>query len=407
MFHRCLDLIAAVDRHAEALRCLRGFALHLAVWTALPALLYPNLPLDLIEALTYGREWQLGYDKLPPLPWWLVEVVYRLFGVDAAYYALAQVAVVARLRAGLGDRAAAGRARRRAGRRADRRRPALLPLHGREVQSRRDPAAALGARRLRLSCARSGAAACCIGAARLRASAWRCGRNISSSCWRCRSRCFCCSTATPARRFATPGPWVALVVALVVMAPHLVWLVRNDFLPFAYAECARRAVARVARSHPASGGLRGRAVRVPAAGVADRRARSPWPRVEDGGRAAADAFDRRIVALLAFGPAVGRDRAWSASAAAAPSRCGAIRYGCFSACGSCSLRARRSSRRACAHRVAWAVVFAVFALAFVANYAVLPRSTIATARCSIRATRSARRAVARASAPPPASRSSM
>ena len=48
------------------------------VWTALPALLYPNLPLDLIEALTYGREWQLGYDKLPPLPWWLVEIVYRL-----------------------------------------------------------------------------------------------------------------------------------------------------------------------------------------------------------------------------------------------------------------------------------------------------------------------------------------
>ena len=47
-------------------------ALHAAVWTALPALLYPNLPLDLIEALMYGREWQLGYDKLPPLPWWLV-----------------------------------------------------------------------------------------------------------------------------------------------------------------------------------------------------------------------------------------------------------------------------------------------------------------------------------------------
>src|SRR5665811_258176 len=40
-------------------------ALHATVWTALPALLYPNLPLDLIEALIYGREWQLGYDKLP------------------------------------------------------------------------------------------------------------------------------------------------------------------------------------------------------------------------------------------------------------------------------------------------------------------------------------------------------
>src|SRR6266852_6329627 len=69
--------------------------LHAAVWTALPSLLYPNLPLDLIEALNYGREWQLGYDKLPPLPWWLIEIVYRLVGVDAAYYAFAQLTVVA------------------------------------------------------------------------------------------------------------------------------------------------------------------------------------------------------------------------------------------------------------------------------------------------------------------------
>jgi hypothetical protein len=70
-------------------------ALHAAVWTALPSVLYQNLPLDLIEALTYGREWQLGYDKLPPLPWWVVEIVYRLFGSDVAYYALAEIVVLA------------------------------------------------------------------------------------------------------------------------------------------------------------------------------------------------------------------------------------------------------------------------------------------------------------------------
>ena len=69
-------------------------ALHFAVWTVLPTLLYANLPLDLIEALTYGREWQLGHDKLPPLPWWLVEIMYRLFGTDAAYYGLAQLSVI-------------------------------------------------------------------------------------------------------------------------------------------------------------------------------------------------------------------------------------------------------------------------------------------------------------------------
>src|SRR5216684_753576 len=70
-------------------------ALHGAVWTALPTALYRNLPLDLIEALTYGREWQLGYDKLPPLPWWLVEIAHRLFGTDLSYYALSQLAIVA------------------------------------------------------------------------------------------------------------------------------------------------------------------------------------------------------------------------------------------------------------------------------------------------------------------------
>ena len=69
--------------------------LHAAAWTALPTLLYPNLPLDLIEALIYGREWQLGYDKLPPLPWWLVQIAYQIVGHDFAYYLLAQIAVVA------------------------------------------------------------------------------------------------------------------------------------------------------------------------------------------------------------------------------------------------------------------------------------------------------------------------
>src|SRR6266581_393800 len=87
-------LIAMIDRRPQAAFAL-FLVLHLVVWTALPTILYPNLPLDLIEALTYGREWQLGYDKLPPLPWWLIEVVYRLVGVDAVYYLIAQVTVLA------------------------------------------------------------------------------------------------------------------------------------------------------------------------------------------------------------------------------------------------------------------------------------------------------------------------
>src|SRR5215470_16985048 len=88
------NLLALIEQRPE--KAFAAFALvHLALWTILPTALFPNLPLDLIEALTYGREWQLGYDKLPPLPWWTVEILYRLFHADIAYYFFAQLTVVA------------------------------------------------------------------------------------------------------------------------------------------------------------------------------------------------------------------------------------------------------------------------------------------------------------------------
>ena len=146
----------------------------------LPAILYPNLPLDLIEALTYGREWQLGYDKLPPLPWWMVEIVYRLIGRDFAYYSLAQVVVVRVFCVCLYGGAADRRRGRRARRGADHRRHALFQFHRGEVQSRRHPAAVLGAGRLCLSARAATRAAALVGAAWASRSAARCGRNISS-----------------------------------------------------------------------------------------------------------------------------------------------------------------------------------------------------------------------------------
>ena len=72
-------------------------AVHGAIWTILPFALYPNLPIDpidLIEALAYGREWQLGYDKLPPLPWWFVETIHIAFNSDFAYYCLGKFSVL-------------------------------------------------------------------------------------------------------------------------------------------------------------------------------------------------------------------------------------------------------------------------------------------------------------------------
>ena len=69
-------------------------ALHLVVWSAIPILLYRNLQLDLAEGLALGQEWQLGYWKHPPLPWWIEDLVYRLAGDVRIVYLLGPLACV-------------------------------------------------------------------------------------------------------------------------------------------------------------------------------------------------------------------------------------------------------------------------------------------------------------------------
>jgi 4-amino-4-deoxy-L-arabinose transferase-like glycosyltransferase len=68
--------------------------LHLVVWTVLPILVCPNLQIDLAEGLALGREWQLGYWKHPPLPWWIDEIAYRLTGQIDSIYVLGPLASV-------------------------------------------------------------------------------------------------------------------------------------------------------------------------------------------------------------------------------------------------------------------------------------------------------------------------
>jgi 4-amino-4-deoxy-L-arabinose transferase-like glycosyltransferase len=70
-------------------------ALHLAVWSAVPALVQPNLPLDIIELLVWGREWQLAFFKHPPLVAWIIEAFAALTGHwDRALFALSPLAIV-------------------------------------------------------------------------------------------------------------------------------------------------------------------------------------------------------------------------------------------------------------------------------------------------------------------------
>jgi 4-amino-4-deoxy-L-arabinose transferase-like glycosyltransferase len=283
-------------------RAFAAFAvLHAAIWTALPALLYPNLPLDLIEALTYGQEWQLGYDKLPPLPWWLVEIAYRAVGRDFAYYALAQIAVLSafwlvfitarRIVGPLGALAA------------------VLIVDG--VHYFNYTAAKFNHDVIQLPFWALAGYAFHAGLRRGRIFDWiLLGIAVGFALW---AKYFVVVLAAPLALFVlidddarkslrTPGPWIAILVALLVMAPHILWLVANDFLPFRYAE-ARAAVARGVIDHfvhPGSFAGSQISFLIPALVVA-----LPlfWPRAPKTANAPQD-FDNRIVTLLAFGPFV-------------------------------------------------------------------------------------------------------
>ncbi len=367
-------LIALIERRPQAAFAL-FLGLHALLWTALPSLLYPNLPLDLIEALTYGREWQLGYDKLPPLPWWLIEAVYRVIGVDAAYYALAQVAVVAAFAAVLATaRPLVGPVRALV---------AVLILDG--LHYFHFTAAKFNHDVIQLPLWALAGYAFHAALRRGLLRDWALlGLAIGLALW---AKYFVVVLAFPLAVFlvadrdarkalATAGPWIALAVALLVMTPHLVWLVRNDFLPFAYAS-ARAAPSRGLFDHvlhPVVFAASQLAFLAPALLIA---AAVIWPRpkAQDGAApaaASADAFDRRIVTLLAFGPAA------TTVALSALSGRGTIAmwgYPLWLFLGLwIVLAADRALEPARLVRVVsvWAAVLAIFAAVFYASYAVLP-----------------------------------
>ncbi len=213
--------------------------MHFLVWTLLPTLLYANLPLDLIEALNYGREWQLGYDKLPPLPWWLVEIMYRLVGVDAAYYGLGQLSVIVAFTAVWLTALPLVGARRAL--------IAILIIDG--LHYFQSTAVKFNHDVIQLPLWGLAGYALHAGLRHDRLRHWvLLGLAVGLALW---AKYFVAMLALPFLLFMLldadarkalrrPGPWIAAAVALVVMAPHLVWLVQNDFLPFGYAEMRPR-----------------------------------------------------------------------------------------------------------------------------------------------------------------------
>ncbi len=69
--------------------------IHLVLWTVVPSLVNPNLPLDTIEALAWGSNLDWGFNKHPPLSAFSTELIYKIFGPqDWAFYLLSQIFVI-------------------------------------------------------------------------------------------------------------------------------------------------------------------------------------------------------------------------------------------------------------------------------------------------------------------------
>lgn len=352
-----------------------GFAVfalfHLALWTILPTILYPNLPLDLIEAMTYGREWQIGHDKLPPLPWWIVEILYRLFHADIAYYAFSQITVLATFalvfRLALPMVGALGAL------------ASVLIVDGLHYFTSTSPKFNHDVVQLPFWALAGVAYYYALRTGRTLHWALL-GFALGMALW---AKYFVVILAFPLALFLladrdarsalrTPGPYVAAAVALIVASPHLVWLVQNDFLPIHYVE---------ARSTPPQGILDhitrpllfafGQfAWALPCLAIAAslfvRRTDKITPYD-------LDPFGRRIVTLLTFGPMV---TLLVAAAITGSKLIGMWGYPFWLFLGLwLVLRAGKISERERFTKLGWVwlIVAACYAIAFTIDMAVIPR----------------------------------
>jgi len=68
--------------------------IHVILWTLIPTLTNNNLPLDTIEHLAWGSNLDWGFNKHPPAVAFFLEIFYQIFEAqDWAYYLLSQIFV--------------------------------------------------------------------------------------------------------------------------------------------------------------------------------------------------------------------------------------------------------------------------------------------------------------------------
>lgn len=227
-------LFDAAERPLAALGVLA--LTQVAFWTVLPAIVSTAPPLDVVEGLLWGQEWQLGYHKHPPLPPILANIARDLTGSPIwGPYLLSQLCVVLTFfliyRTGLIVTTA---------------RNALVGtvlLTGVYYFTWPTPEFNHNVAQLPIW------AAVIYLFARVREAPERglrwipLGLVIGLGIYAKYSVVILYLTVVAwtlieprlRRTVATPWPWIGGVLSLAVAAPHLVWLVENDFAPIQYA----------------------------------------------------------------------------------------------------------------------------------------------------------------------------
>jgi hypothetical protein len=213
-------------------------AAQIAVWTLIPYLSGRSLPLDVVsDGLSWGHEWQWGYFKHPPLPSWEVEAFFDAFG-DIGPYLLSQLSVgLTYLFVFLLGRALMGAELAAAG-------TALTAFV--YFFSLPTPEFNHNVAQMPLWAALSFAYYQCLDSKRL--SCWialgvvsglALLTKYSSGVLLAVVAFHLFSSSAGRAKLATPGPYLAIVVCVLVIAPHVYWLVGHHFPTLAYA--AKRA----------------------------------------------------------------------------------------------------------------------------------------------------------------------
>ena len=216
-------------------------ALHVVIWTALPALLSHNLQLDLVEDLALGREWQLGYWKHPPLPWWAADVVYRIFRDVHAVYLLGPLSAAACMYiVWLLGRDIAGGFQSLI---------AVLALEGIHFfnfsvpkfahDQMQLPFWALTGLFLYRAFAHASLTYWLLAGAALALCFWS---KYAAFALAGSIALFMLFDPAARRMLRSPGPWLMALAFLLVIAPNLQWLIDSGFMPFRYVD-ARAKVA--------------------------------------------------------------------------------------------------------------------------------------------------------------------